>query len=98
MWNHDHLILHNLIVLNRDAQVWGWFEWGPTWARHQSYAGLNEFQLALGLDTGGQALDPGFTDPLQRDFRLRAGTRERLQEQYPRGPVPGATREDLETW
>jgi parallel beta-helix repeat protein len=26
VWNHDQLIRHNLIVLNRDAQVWGWFD------------------------------------------------------------------------
>jgi hypothetical protein len=26
VWNHDQLICRNLIVLNRDAQVWGWFD------------------------------------------------------------------------
>ena len=26
VWNHDELIRHNVIVLNRDAQVWGWFD------------------------------------------------------------------------
>jgi parallel beta-helix repeat protein len=26
IWNHDELIRHNLIVRNRDAQVWGWFD------------------------------------------------------------------------
>ncbi len=26
VWNHDQLIRHNLMVLNRDAQVWGWFD------------------------------------------------------------------------
>ncbi len=26
VWNHDQLVRHNLIVLNRDAQVWGWFD------------------------------------------------------------------------
>lgn len=26
IWNHDELIHHNLIVRNRDAQVWGWFD------------------------------------------------------------------------
>ncbi len=26
VWNHDELIRHNLIVRNRDAQVWGWFD------------------------------------------------------------------------
>jgi hypothetical protein len=26
VWNHDETIRHNLIALNRDAQVWGWFD------------------------------------------------------------------------
>ena len=26
VWNHDQLIRQNIIVLNRDAQVWGWFD------------------------------------------------------------------------
>lgn len=26
VWNHDQLIRNNLIVRNRDAQVWGWFD------------------------------------------------------------------------
>ena len=26
VWNHDEVIRHNLIVRNRDAQVWGWFD------------------------------------------------------------------------
>jgi hypothetical protein len=26
VWNHDEVIRHNLIVFNRDAQVWGWFD------------------------------------------------------------------------
>jgi hypothetical protein len=26
VWNHDELIRHNAIALNRDAQVWGWFD------------------------------------------------------------------------
>ena len=26
VWNHDELIRHNIIVLNREAQVWGWFD------------------------------------------------------------------------
>jgi hypothetical protein len=72
----------------------GWFQWGPTWARHESYAGLPEFQSALVIDTDSQVLDPGFADLLQRDFRLRAESRERLQEHVPRGPVPGARLED----
>ncbi len=157
VWNHDELIRHNLIVLNRDAQVWGWFDmkdnrhwpassaatneagaavaakpgdiagayaantregqpqgltleklrlrfeknvyfaapgqgcfkWGPTWARHKSYASLSEFQSDLGLDADNQVLDPGFADVLQLDFRLRAEVMVRLKENYPQGPVPG---------
>jgi hypothetical protein len=26
VWNHDQIIQHNIIALNRDAQVWGWFD------------------------------------------------------------------------
>jgi parallel beta-helix repeat protein len=157
VWNHDQLIRHNLIVLNRDAQVWGWFDmkdnrhwpvsrapanqaeaaviakpgdsagayaaktsegqpqgltleklrlrlernvyfaapgqgwfkWGTTWARHQSYAGLSEFQSDLGIDADSQVLDPGFADVRQLDFRLRAEAMSLLKESYPRGPVPG---------
>lgn len=138
VWNHDQLIRHNLIVLNRDAQVWGWFDvkdnrhwpasnaptnqtitaatamlagiadayveetdaaqshgltleklrlrfernvyfaaagqgwfkWGPTWARHKSYASLRDFQSELGLDADSQALDPAFSNTFQLDFRL----------------------------
>jgi hypothetical protein len=157
VWNQDQLVRHNLIVLNRDAQVWGWFDvkdnrhwpasdpsknqtgvavtaksediagayaaktgegqprgltleqlrlrfennvyfaapgqgwfkWGTTWARHKSYAGLSEFQSDLGIDAGSQGFDPGFADFLQLDFRLRAEAMARLEESYPRGPVPG---------
>ena len=156
VWNHDQLIRHNLIVLNRDAQVWGWFDvkdnrhwpagsaatnqsaatkpgdmagaytakttegqpqgltletlrlrfennvyfaasgrgwfkWGPTWARHKSYASLSEFQSDLGIDSGSEALDPGFADMLQLDFRLRAETMTRVKENYPQALVPGVT-------
>lgn len=157
VWNRDQLIRYNLFVLNRDAQVWGWFDvkdnrhwpagsppknqpgtatsvksgdiagayaaktsdgqpqgltletlrlrfegnvyfaapgqgwfkWGPTWARHKSYASLREFQSDLGIDAGGQTLDPGFADMRQLDFRLSAEMMARLNEHYPREPVPG---------
>ncbi len=26
VWNHDQIIRQNIIALNRDAQVWGWFD------------------------------------------------------------------------
>ena len=26
VWNHDHVIRHNVIAYNRDAQTWGWFD------------------------------------------------------------------------
>jgi len=26
IWNHDQTIRHNILALNRDAQVWGWFD------------------------------------------------------------------------
>jgi hypothetical protein len=26
IWNHDETIRRNIIALNRDAQVWGWFD------------------------------------------------------------------------
>ncbi len=156
VWNHDQLIRHNLIILNRDAQVWGWFDvkdnrhwpassvptdqkgivtaqagdiagaygaktnegqpqdltleelrlrfennvyfaaagqgwfkWGPGWARHQSYAGLSEFQSSLHIDADSQVIDPQFADMRQLDFRLRPEARSLLKASYPRGPVPG---------
>jgi hypothetical protein len=157
VWNHDELIRHNLIVRNRDAQVWGWFDvkdnrhwpansaatnqtgaaaavkpgdiasayaaktsegqpqsltleklqlrfeknvffaapsqgwfkWGPTWARHKSYASLSEFQSALGIAPDNQTLNPGFSDLHQLDFRLPAETMAQLKECYPQGQVPG---------
>ena len=67
----------------------GGFNWGVAWARHKYFATLGEFQADLGIDQGGQTLDPGFADPLQSDFRLRAGVMTRLKESYPQGSVPG---------
>jgi len=135
VWNHDEMIRHNLIVLNRDAQVWGWFDikdqrhwpmrlqkrstdappeldleklrlrfeenvyfaandrswfkWGPTWARHEQYGTLEQFRKEMALDTGGQAFNPRFADPLSLDFRLEPKEMDRLRECYPRGPVTG---------
>lgn len=157
VWNHDQLIRQNLIVFNRDAQVWGWFDvkdnrhwpatnapspqasspaasrpadlaatyvagtsagqpqnltldslrlrfeknvyfagpgqgwfgWGPTWARHARYPGLEAFQSALGIDTGSRCADPGFANLSQLDLRVNAGALSSLQGCYPRAPVPG---------
>lgn len=157
VWNHDQLIRNNLLVFNRDTQVWGWFDvkdnrhwpardaatnqavapgtarpgdlagayvaknaegqpqgltlealrfrfennvyfaapgrgwfgWGPTWTRHKRYASLGEFQADLGLDTGGQAFDPGFADLIRLDFRLRPEVMARIKDRYPQGQVPG---------
>ena len=67
----------------------GGFNWGVAWARHKYYATLAEFQSDLGVDHGGQVLDPKFADPLQLDFRLRAEVMTQLHENYPQGSVPG---------
>jgi hypothetical protein len=67
----------------------GWFKWGPSSARHNSYAGLSEFQSDLNLDTNSQVLDPGFADVRRWDFRLPAEMTARLNQNYPRQPVPG---------
>ena len=56
-----------------------------TWARHQRYPGLREFQSELGIDRG-QVLNPessvGFSTPRGKPVGV-------LKESYPRGPVPG---------
>lgn len=150
VWNHDELIRNNLIVFNRDAQVWGWFDvpddrawpatgaaktpsgddstvdgerkgndgqphgltldqlnlrfegnvyvagpgqgwfnWGPTWKKHERFERLAEFQSALRLDSAGRVLDPGFADMLARDFRMKPHSMESLRDCYPRESVPG---------
>jgi hypothetical protein len=145
VWNHDELVRHNIIVLNRDAQIWGWFdikdnrhwpaaarkevnsatvarsaeqaaqsqaltleqlrlrfqanvyfaapgqgwfEWGVTWGRHTSYPNLAEFAGELGIDEGSQAIDLGFSNLVARDYRITQETMNRVQENYPHGPVP----------
>jgi len=157
VWNHNELIRNNIIALNRDAQVWGWFDvkdnrhwpasntaapitgaalnampeinanmdaslsskgqpqglsleklqlrfeknayfaapgqgwfnWGVTWSRNRKYADLTEFQSDLHIDHQSQALSPGFIDMAQRDFRLPSETIQSLQDNYPKGPIPG---------
>jgi hypothetical protein len=47
VWNHDQLIRQNLIIYNREAQVWGWFDvkdnrhWPATNALPQQPPGSN---------------------------------------------------------
>lgn len=64
----------------------GWFQWGVTWARHQSYANLSDFQSELNIDTGGVVLDPGFANAAARDFRLPRQIMDKVAHAYPRGP------------
>ncbi len=157
VWNHDETIRNNLIVFNRDAQVWGWFDvkdgrhwpaggrlaqppaaaaaakpgdiagaytaktlegqpqgltlealrlrfegnvyfsgpgqggfkWGPSWARHKSYASLGEFQSDLGIDTAGRTMDPSFADIRRLDLRVNAERLRQLGNAYPQGAIPG---------
>jgi len=77
---------HNLYFA---APGHGWFKWGTTWSRHQSYPNSKEFQADLGIDTNSQVFEPGFADILQLDFRMGEETLSLLEESYPGGPVPG---------
>ena len=128
IWNHDQLIRNNIIVFNRDAQVWGWFDvkdnrhwpagseskdrrldklnlrfanniyfaspnqglfnWGPTWARHERYSSLQNFQEALHIDIASQMINPAFAGLLRLDFRVPSDTMAVLKDSYPRGTVP----------
>jgi hypothetical protein len=67
----------------------GWFEWGVTWARRQSYAKLSDFQTGLGIDKDSHVLDPAFANLNGLDFRLRPEVMEMLKPSYPQEPVPG---------
>jgi Right handed beta helix region/Protein of unknown function (DUF1565) len=135
VWNHDEIIRRNIIALNRDAQIWGWFdvkdnrhwpvettqnesaskqlilanlrltfvdnvyfaepgqglfEWGVTWARHRSYANLNDFQKELGIDVGSRVFNPSFANLRTLDVRVSPESMATLKGSYPEGPVPGA--------
>ena len=68
----------------------GWFEWGVTWGRHQSYPTLREFDETLRIDKRGEVLNPQFADPQARDFRLDSHIMSKLKSHYPRGEIPGA--------
>ena len=67
----------------------GSFEWGVTWRRHRSYSSLEDFRKELGLDSGGQILNPEFADPSARDFRLKPELMTQERESYPQGSIPG---------
>jgi len=70
VWNHDETIRHNIIALNRDAQVWGWFDvkdnrhWPASAARNHSSADSAEASRAWGT----KSQPSGLTLP---DLRLR---------------------------
>jgi hypothetical protein len=68
----------------------GWFEWGVTWGRHQSYAKLGDFQAELGIDKGSRVLELGFGNLSGLDYRLSAEAMSAISQSYPQGPVPGA--------
>jgi hypothetical protein len=68
----------------------GWFEWGVSWGRHQSYSKLIDFQAELGIDKGSRVLDPTFANLNALDCRLSPGVMVTLRQCYPQGPVPGA--------
>jgi hypothetical protein len=55
VWNHDELIHHNLLVLNRDAQVQGWFDVKDN--RHWPGSGTNETGLVTVAKPGDIAAD-----------------------------------------
>jgi hypothetical protein len=67
----------------------GWFEWGVTWGRHKIYSNLTEFQTDLRIDTGSRVWEPAFADLIALDLRLSREAMERVDQNYPQGPVPG---------
>lgn len=88
------LTLEKLRLRFADNVYWaaagqGWFQWGPPWARHEQYASLAEFRTGLGLDTGGQAVEPAFANVAALDFRLAPERLAAMKHCYPQGPVPG---------
>jgi hypothetical protein len=68
----------------------GWFEWGVSWGRHQSYSTLTNFQAALGIDSGSHVSDPMFASLNALDFRLKSEVMTALRPAYPQGQVPEA--------
>jgi Right handed beta helix region len=60
IWNHDERISHNVFALNRDAQVWGWFDIddGRHWpADMQADGEKQKGKAAPDLAAGYQAKD-----------------------------------------
>ena len=60
IWNHDERISHNVFALNRDAQVWGWFDVddGRHWpAALQAGGEKQKGKAARDLAAGYQAKD-----------------------------------------
>jgi hypothetical protein len=47
VWNHDEVIRNNVIALNRDAQIWGWFDIsdGRLWPARGSGGNANGLSL-----------------------------------------------------
>lgn len=63
----------------------GLFKWGTLWGRHQEYGAVAGFQAALGIDPGGNIVEPSFMDLAARDFRLRPDAGSVLRENRPQG-------------
>ena len=86
IWNHDQLIRNNVMALNRDAQVWGWFDVND--GRHwpavlqdavEKQKGKAAQDLAadyLAKDTAGATggIDPGDAGDHLREQPLRRAT------------------------
>ena len=66
VWNHDEVIRHNLIVLNRDAQVWGWFDVKDN--RHWPRGPSTETKAAAGAVQSADGQPQGLA---LEDLRLR---------------------------
>ena len=67
----------------------GRFNWGVTWARHQRYSTLEEFQSALRIDRNSATISIPFADLTRSDFRIPRDAEPLLKAAYPKGTVPG---------
>jgi hypothetical protein len=71
VWNHDELIRHNIIALNRDAQAWGWFDVKDN--RH----------WPTGENSGGRVGNTGAgSKPGEKDGRRPGPTLEELRLRF----------------